>query len=133
MDINSIPCPWEFTGNAHEEFNALFKAAYQWVVWARDFYTEDGWVQPPDFQLTGFPDEGCQGGKPEFARNEPMPAGHVADGITLWCYGWQAEAYGEFVEHVLHKVPGIYPYPDGDININITPGADHILLHLWHD
>ena len=131
MDINSIPCPWEFTGNACVEFSALFVAAYQWAVWARDFYANDDGTPAPEFQLHGFPSGGFSGPKPDFARNQPMPSDHTADGITLWCHGWQAEAYGEFVDHVLRKLPTAYP--DGDLEINIGGDINKPLLHLWHD
>jgi len=113
------PCPFAFTGNAHDEWQDFFTAAWQFGQWAS---TEDV--------------SGCG---PSIAMQEIKVIGHepdgkpTTDGITLSLAGagWAADVFMHFTE-LLQALPN--GYPDGDLEIHVgSLHNDRVVLHLWHD
>lgn len=100
---NDVTCPYQFTGNAHDEFDTFFQAAYKFAVWVTDTW-------PTEFSY-------------QVKHND-----NIADGITIKYSGhWDVDAYAEFIK-VLQQLPT--PYPDGYLNISLN---NHILIDFWHD
>lgn len=113
-----VQCPYQFTGNADEEWHELFKAAYQFCVWA---------------------DANCVG---YYAKGEPQITWEVlgldkfgdgtVDGITVKLqHGWSVgnDLVHYWHSHVLVKLAQCQ-WPDGDLEYGNQEGT---ILHLWHD
>ena len=150
----SIECPHEFTGNASEDWQAFFVAAYRFGKWAST--TDIGGAGPSiTMTISGHPDEGYSSGDKEAGKypdydwelhNIPIDAtpGQLwcADGITLRLNdcGWAADVVGHWHE-LLAALP--WGMPDGELEVHfphsmaskeVNGGRDHMtVLHLWHD
>jgi hypothetical protein len=124
---------YSFTGNASEEWSDLFQSAYRYCLWAKDYaksmgYQDDDYVI--NFEVGGFTKlKHC---------HSPYEAdgSECCDSITIWApNGFDSTMWGEFVGHVLHKVP--CGYPDGNLTIAAPGGVLNdekgLVFHVWHD
>tara|TARA_R110002096_G_scaffold94819_6_gene213141 strand:+ start:280 stop:660 length:381 start_codon:yes stop_codon:yes gene_type:complete len=115
---NDVVCPYEFTGNANDEWGDLFKSAYKFCVWAQTACV--GYFVKGEQQITFEVSDHGDG---------------VADGITImlhggWSVGNDLVAY--YHEYVLAKL-ALCCWPDGELTYTNNPGNDNVVFHLWHD
>lgn len=116
-DANAIDVPYEFTGNANEEWAQLFMHAYQFAVWANrncvGYYEED---------------------KPQITFEVSHHGDGTADGITIMLHGgWSV---GNSLVEQWHQFMGqltTVMWPDGELHYTNQPGDDGVIFHLWHD
>ena len=125
-------CPYEFTGNADEDYQEFFKAAWQFAMWASQGEVEtEGDAKGIKFH----PGTGVE----SFTFEVKMIGDNTADGITIRMggstyAGWAADIVGHW-----HELLGMLPwgYPDGELLITNQPAHDGpnkgVILHLWHD
>lgn len=117
----SVECPYVLTGNANDEWQDFFTAAYMFGQWAST--TDVGGGNHITMEL------GRDLGP------ETMDDGttkQCTDGITLklGTGGWAADVVGHWHE-LLAALP--WGWPDGELTFTNSPGDDRVVLHLWHD
>lgn len=128
----SVGCPYVLTGNASDDWQDFFVAAYRFGRWAS---TNDiGGAGPSIVMELGrdLGPEDCDGTTKQ-----------CTDGITLRLNpeaGWAADVVGHW-----HELLGALPWgmPDGELEIHfphdslgkdVNGGRNYmVVLHLWHD
>ena len=126
----SVECPYVLTGNASEDWQDFFVAAYRFGKWASE--TDVGGGNHIVMEL------GRNLG-PEEIDGETK---ECLDGLTLRLGegGWAADIVGHW-----HELLGALPWgmPDGELEIHfphdslgkdVNGGRNYMcVLHLWHD